>query len=81
MMVISFDLPIAGNASRFKPPITLPYSKGGFSAKYAEPSNPDSSAVKPMKTIDLFGCLLEKVSAKCMTAAVPVALSTAPLKI
>ena len=78
-MVISFAFPIAGKASKFKPPITFPYSNGGYSAKYADPSRPDSSAVKPMNATDLFGDLLEKISAICITAAVPVALSTAPL--
>ncbi len=54
---------------------------GGLVANAWEPSSPDSSAANPMKTIDRAGRtpLRTKASAAAITAAVPDALSSAPL--
>ena len=76
-------MPIGARLSMLSPPAICATGTGGFAAKCSLPSRPDSSAVTATNISDRFGRGLVAANARpsSISAATPVALSDAPLKI
>ena len=67
--------------SKFSMVLICGSGTGGLSTKYCEPRSPCSSPLNVTKMMERFGFSMLKSRASSRTAAVPDALSSAPLRI